>query len=721
MSTEVAADDSQLGRAVFRGGEQVRALLAERVAATLPNMVLASSYVPPDGAVAAFLLHRVLSGGNTSGGWHSVFVNSGVEALGTVVKYLRNRHNRTGTGGRCRILVLDRTDTVRLAFGHAVPGLSEIVDDGLEILADPAEFARRVHVSWNGYVVIGDDLTSSESALVHGALARIADRDRPVAWGVLCDERALDALPAPGADIAFLGEVCVDGEMPCGAVSFTRRAFALWNNPLDSIAHISTFGANGLAMHLLCRTLIRRRPLDRHEWAAAARMRRNAFARSARLRMHGNTWQTRAIDIAGINLTFDHADGVTYRLGAREYIDLASGAGPAFRGHNAQTIATITSAGTTGGETERLERTLARLTGLPVLLPAVSGQSAVDHAILAALCCRPGRGVVVTCGGNYSGKGPLSLALSRTSSFFRDRDRHAFHPYPVEVVEVDPGDIDALRRTLRRPDIALVWLELVQAYDCTVIPDAVLREIDRGRAESGYLVGVDEVFTGFWRCDLDHFLTSAGRGLRPDLVAVSKALADGLLPIGAALISAEIDARLRRSAPEMHRWLRGHYRNDISAALAVAAIEAAEGDRAGAAAVADALETMLARAARSPVFSGYRRAGLLGRLVFSPKAIGSDPRPSVRNYAEAAVARLVAQHCGAITLQMRIAPCTAGGHSDELIDALSRVGEFLERLPRWAVDRTALRSLLGTLERELATAAMRLRESYGDRRNRMSP
>lgn len=696
-----------------------RAVLAERVAAKLPNMVLASTYVAPDGAVAAFLLHRLLSrGDSTRVSWHTVFLNSGVEALGTVVKYLRNRHNRQSTDRACRILVLDPTETAHFAFGHAVPGLTDTGADGIEIVTTISEFVGALVAEWDSYVVVADGLSAADAARVREALATTGARAHAVAWGILDDEAALDTLrdAVPECDLVFFGEVCTAGEVPCGVVSFTRTAFALWNNPLDSVAHVSTFGGNGLALQLLCETVTRWRPTDRYERGAIDRMRRSAVVRSARLRMHSNTWQTRAIDIASINLIFDRADGVAYHAGARRYVDLASGAGPAFRGHNRQSPELIATAGTAGDETAQLAGKLGVLTGLPVLLPAVSGQSAVDNAVLAALSCRPGRGTIVTLRGNYSGKGPISMALSRTSSFFRDRDSFAFAPYPVEVIEADIDDLEGLRRTLRRDDIALVWLELVQGYDCVEVPRPVLDEIQRCRAPSGYLVGVDEVFTGFWRCDPDNFLFGTGRGVQPDVVAISKGLSDALVPIGAALISAEVFAELRRLAPPLAHWLREHYRNDMAAALALAAIEEAEGNRKGAQEVAAALEDMLARAAHSPLFDGYHRAGLLGRLVLSPRAIGANPRPSVRNYAEAVIARLVAQHCGAITLQLRLAPCTAGDYSAELVATLADVGAYLQRLPRWTVDRTALLTLFGTLGRELGASAVRVRESRSDRR-----
>ncbi|WP_106396572.1 aminotransferase class III-fold pyridoxal phosphate-dependent enzyme [Actinocorallia populi] len=693
MSADPAAEFEALSRDQSLARERLVRMVEEK----RPNMVLASTYVPPDGAVACYLLHRLLSRGDTTGvRWHSVFVNSGVEALGTVVKFLRNRANRL-MGRTARIGVLDPTSTCRLAF---VPGAA---DDGITLLPDGGE-ADGV----DALIVVLDGLPRADAERAVTAARRSG---AVVAVGVLRDAGALKRLTEDtlGADAVFLGESCVQGQIPCGTVSFTRAMFSLWNNPDDCVAHVSTFGGNALALELLTETLLGLRPPSRAEAGAITRMRRRPLVRRTRLRMHGNTWQTRAIDLAGINMGFDRADGVIYRSGKRRYIDLASGAGPAFRGHNRQSPQVVSEAGK-GGGTEALEDMLAELTGLPVMLPAVSGASAVDLAVLAALRARPGRGTVVTLTGNYSGKGPLSLVLSRTSKHFRDRDADAFQPFPVRVVEVAADDVEALRRAVRRDDVALVWMEPVQGLDCVEIPAHVLAEVGRGRDERGYLVGFDEVLTGFWRARPEGFL--AGGPLRPDIVALSKALSDALVPVGATMITQDVYDAVRSAAPETARWLRRHHRNDLGAALALAALmDERERDTAEVeAALADALE----KASRSPVFGGYRRTGLLGRLVLSPRLVGENPDPRLVDHFEAVIARLLARKAGLITLQLRVLPCTAGPGDADLIDGLGRLGDFLERLTRPAVLRAMGETTLRSFAREAAVLLIRSRERLGD-------
>ncbi|WP_405495326.1 aminotransferase class III-fold pyridoxal phosphate-dependent enzyme [Nocardia sp. NBC_00511] len=712
--------ESPSGPALDGDQRTVRDALTVMVAAKVPNMVLASTYVPPEGAQACYLLHRLLSGADTTGvQWHSVFVNSGVEALGTVLKFVRNKHNRDGGPQPCRILLLDPTTTSRYAYAHAVPGLRDAVDDGLTILTEPAEFLERADEPWTAVIAVRDLLSDNDIDAVDALLATAARHGAVVATGVLRDPKAFRALATrpPAAAAVFLGEVCVEREMPCGTVSFTREAFALWNNPMDCVAHVSTFGGNTVAMRLLNATLRDLRPTAPREDAALERMRRHRLVRRTRLRLHGNTWQTRAIDLAGINMTFEQADGVRYTAGGRQYVDVASGAGPAFRGHNTRSPESISRLSADSDAIEQLTATLGRLTGLPVMAPAVSGASAVDLAVLAALGARPGRHTVVTLRGNYSGKGALSLMMSRTSDHFRDRDQHAFAPYPARIIDVALDDPTGLREALRRDDVALVWLEPVQGLECVPIPQRVLDEIDCHRAQSGYLVGFDEVLTGFWRADPNHFVVGAGTTLRPDIVALSKAMSDALLPMGAVMMSHDVHADLARRAPDLAHWILTHYRNPLGAALAVDALNSGEDHPASdRAAVAAALDDVFAAAAQSPVFAGGRRSGLLGRLLLSPATVGASPRPDMLDHVDATITRMAAQQCGVITLQLRVMPCTAGHDTAVVVDALARLAEFLRGLGRFAVYRTMATAALACACQEAAATAIGVRERFTDRR-----
>lgn len=694
---------------------QIRSAVVDRVSSKRPNMVLASTYMFPEAAEAGYLMQLWLngSGGSHSGQWHSLFINSGTEGLSTFIKYCRNKVNRERPLVPCRILVLDTTGTSTFALGHDVPDLRSHRSDGIAVCEAVADFREKLAVhAWDSLVIFADGLDQPAIDEVEASVQSDA-HDAVVAWGVLTDARAMERLPevSSDADVIIVGEAITRRQIPSGVVAMTPRAFDLWNNPTDCVAHVSTFGGNGLAISMIRDELCTRVSPTGAQRRALERMRRSALVRRARLRLHANTWQTRAMDLAGINIEFDSADGVTYGARGRTFVDLASGAGPAYRGHNRVSLTDL-AAPPCGSGVDRLEKRLQALTGLDILLPAVSGATAVDMAILAALYARPGKRVIVTVQGNYSGKGAISVSVSRTSNHFRDLDADAFRPFLADVIEIPIDDVRELDEVLGRDDVALVWLEPVQGLDCVLVPDSVIDAVNRNRRPGGYLVGVDEVLTGLWRVDSDRFLASDRRYEAIDICALSKGLSNAIVPIGAAMLSAEVFAGIEANSPRAATWLREHFRNDFSAGLAEHALGDVQNEFSGREDVEAALKEALTRASQSRVFSGFRQYGLQSRLILSPRLWGVSRRREMVDHYEAVVARLLAHSCGAITLQLRILPCVATPEYEELVKSLKSVGAYLEGLSRTKLyTTTAARSFLGVFNELLVimTAAVEKR------------
>lgn len=675
----------EISTAIDPDSTAIRIAVAHSVAHLRPTMVLASAYAFPEAAESGYLMQQWLrSGGFGSARWHSLFVNSGTEALSTFIKYSRNRVNRTQRLRACAILTLDVTGTSTFSLGHDVPGLRSCHSDGIVVCRTVVEFLERIAIDhWDSVMIFIDRLDQHELDQILVSIPPKAPNSI-LAWGVLTDVAAMERLPSltEDADAVIVGEAITRGQLPGGVVAMTHSTFDLWNNPVDSVAHVSTFGGNGLAVSLIRDELHARVTPNRPQRRAIERMRRSKVVRRARLRLHGNTWQTRAMDIAGINIDFDSAHGIRYRAGDRTYVDLASGAGPAYRGHNRLPLTIITPELRPDEGTDRLESRLQSLTGLDVLLPAVSGATAVDAAILAALYARPGRHTIVTVRGNYSGKSAVSLSVSRTSTHFRDLDVDAFRPSLPQVEELSIDDVDRLDEILDRDDIALVWLEPIQGLDCIEVPKLIVDSIRRHKRPGGYLVGVDEVLTGIWRADSANFLASAPWGPFIDICALSKGLSNAIVPIGAAMVSSEVFAAVRTSSPAAADWLRTHFHNDFAAELADYGLGEASKEMSGRESVETSLDAALGRASRSRIFSGYHRFGLHSRLVLSASLWGVARRPETVDLYEAIVARLLARRCGAVTLQLRVLPCIATPEHEALVASLDSVGKYLEGLSR---------------------------------------
>lgn len=655
-------------------------VLGTRIFAGQPNMLLTSSYVPPAAVACSYLLDRLLAAdrpGTKTNRWRSVFTNSGFESLSTVIKFAKNRNNRLLDGRRERITVLDVTGNARHALGLTVPGLHAASRENIGVCDDPAEFRALGGIVAATMIVIADGLTYPQVRSLLADLRAEQQQHALTAVGVLWDEELLDHLGelAADADIVFLGEALSGNTIPVGSVSTREHLFALWNNPVDSIAHISTFGCNGMAMALALQTLQNRIGVGDYDRRAVEAILHQPRVKHARQRMHANPWQARLIELAGLDFQFLRAHGVTYRCAEGEFIDLGSGAGTAFRGHN--TVGTLPGIDGLHRASERLRTELEDLTGLGTLLPAVSGASSVDKAILAALAARPGRPTVLTATGNFSGKGTLSVALSRTSSFFKDRDTDAFAPHPYQILECPLDDPQAWEAALNRDDIALVWMEPAQGIDCVPIPEEILQLVAAHRSADGYLVGFDECFTGYWRGDATSFLMTGNRDVDPDIVAIAKSMSDGIVPIGAALVKSSVFDAIRANAPELAEWLLTSYYSDLTAHFALEALVSGRHEAAVNNDVVEALDACLRASERSPMFQQSSRVGLLGRLTLTSRLNWLTRDHTVREYLEAVVSRRIADKHGAITLQMRLVPSTASEFTRDLTGKLHELERHL--------------------------------------------
>ena len=688
------------------GVQAALSVMGERIGRRAPNMVLTSSYIPPAAVACSYLLNRLLSvATDAPTEWRSVFTNSGLESLATVLKFVKNRNNRLLDGRREHIAVLDRTGHARHALGLTVPRLHAAARGNVVVCDDIEEFLALGGTVGATTIIIGDGITPTALESVLARVRADAQRHALCAVGVLSDYALLPRLRSLGqtSDIVFLGEVLSRQAVPVGAVSIRQHAFSLWSNPVDSIAHISTFGCNGLAMDLACQTLESQTGLHSYDHSAVDAITANDRIKQARQRMHGNPWQARSIELAGLNFRFVSADGVTYQCDDGPYVDLGSGAGTAFRGHNQ--ITDLPTVHALDGATARLETELADLTGLPIMLPAVSGASSVDKAVLAALAARSGRPAVVTAAGNFSGKGTLSVALSKTSSFFRDRDSDAFAPHPFKVIECPLDDPQAWADALGRDDVALVWMEPALGVDCVAIPQQILDLVAQHRARSGYLVGFDECFTGFWRGDNTAFLMSRALGQTPDVVAIAKSMSDGLVPIGAVLLAEHVHNDIRAHAPELAEWLRTTHASDFTAHFALHALQVGRRDAADNSALVQALEDCLRAAESSPVFDASARIGLLGRLTLTDRLGWLTQSHTLKEYLEAVVSRRIADHCRTITLQMRVVPSTAGRDHERITAALGDMATYLADFTFADLARGVARSVIGSAAREVLIAA----------------
>ena len=163
---------------------------------------------------------------------------------------------------------------------------------------------------------------------------------------------------------------------------------------------------------------------------------------------------------------------------------------------------------------------------------ANSGAEAVEAAIKFARASTK-RDRILYASHAYHGLTTGALALNGSAEF-----RRGFGSLLPGTSEVPFGDVDALRRELRRGDVAAFIVEPIQGKGVYELEILRWREVQAAVHEAGALLICDEVQTGIGRTG--SFYAFEHYGLTPDIITVSKALSGGYVPVGAMLTSDRI-------------------------------------------------------------------------------------------------------------------------------------------------------------------------------------
>ncbi|MGW7434602.1 aminotransferase class III-fold pyridoxal phosphate-dependent enzyme [Streptomyces sp. NPDC054849] len=636
-------------------GPQTLGILADLIAQEQPVFAMPSWFVTAESAQAGHLLSefvRELGGRPAGTRYRSFFANSRYEALHGAVKLLRHRAAATAAVHRGRVLVLDPEGTLArradpLAEGPDLalaPGLlTHTTVDGLR------SALQGTGTSVCGLVVRAPELLDDSARAAVAELARTARATgaRIVVdlSDIAPDSPADPAVTALRPDLVVLGESLTGHEVPFGAFTGTHDTFEPWTTPQTGFLHSNTYGGNTVAMRAVIARLLPR-------WDAAAPVHRVLAAaaadRQATLDLYARHVNPMAARMqrklhGALNVVRAKGSRLTVRLDSGRELDLVDGlcgAGLGVAGHNPADALTDVVRGhdPARDHVRELEEVLARETGLPHTFPAVSGASAVESAITLARLARPRQRRIVVFKHNYGGKTLVSLLATAAG-----RTRAPFGPLYDDIRYIDPFTphaVDEFREEAAGGDIGLVWIELVHgssdAY--AAIPGPLLDAVTEGRAEHGYLVGVDEVLTSYYRCGTR--FAHHGRLPDIDLMSLSKALSYGCFPTGAALVSDEVHEAARRANPLLVEELRTHHAHGLGAHFALQAIGQVDAlglpERVGA--LSDLVRAGLAAMDDGPRGVVGRRfaEGMLGR--FEPRVPGVlgrfvDPEGEWMTYA----------------------------------------------------------------------------------------
>jgi len=169
-----------------------------------------------------------------------------------------------------------------------------------------------------------------------------------------------------------------------------------------------------------------------------------------------------------------------------------------------------------------------------------TGAEAIETALKAARkwgytvkVVPDGKAEIIACAGNFAGRTISIISFSSEPLYRAD-----FGPYTPGFTIIPFGDAKALEAAITPHTVAFV-VEPIQGEGGVVVPpDGYLKQVRDLCTKHNVLMIADEIQTGLGRTGTlfacDH------EGVRPDLVAIGKALSGGFYPISAVLSSREV-------------------------------------------------------------------------------------------------------------------------------------------------------------------------------------
>jgi acetylornithine/succinyldiaminopimelate/putrescine aminotransferase len=167
-----------------------------------------------------------------------------------------------------------------------------------------------------------------------------------------------------------------------------------------------------------------------------------------------------------------------------------------------------------------------------------SGTEAIEAALKFARFATK-RKRVLYCEHAFHGLTTGSLSINGAAEF-----RKGFDPLLPDAA-VPLGDLDALRRELRKGDVAALVVEPIQGKGVAVAPPGFLAGAADLLHQHKALLIADEVQTGIGRTG--DFFAYEHDDVEPDIVTVAKALSGGYIPVGAMITRDDIFSKVYSS------------------------------------------------------------------------------------------------------------------------------------------------------------------------------
>jgi adenosylmethionine-8-amino-7-oxononanoate aminotransferase len=214
----------------------------------------------------------------------------------------------------------------------------------------------------------------------------------------------------------------------------------------------------------------------------------------------------------------------------------------------AHTLEQVIFANFTHPGAEALASRLSAHSGLERIFFSDNGSTAVEVALKTAWQWWRNQGSdrrqLIAFEGAYHGDTFGAMAVGERSLFSAPYDSLLFEvaraPWPAthahdDTVEAREQEaLEVLERLLEVPTAAVILEPLVQgASGMRMVRERFLQQVEQRVRQAGALLIADEVLTGFGRSG--HLFACQRADIRPDLMALSKGLTGGFLPMGVTL------------------------------------------------------------------------------------------------------------------------------------------------------------------------------------------
>ena len=196
---------------------------------------------------------------------------------------------------------------------------------------------------------------------------------------------------------------------------------------------------------------------------------------------------------------------------------------------------------------------------------ANSGAEAVEAALKVAWLggCKH----LITMTGGYHGKTLGALSVTDNPTY-----RTPYESLLSSAAFIPFGDVAALQAELDRSERSCVLLEPIQSEAGVIIPpNGYLKQVEESCRDHEAFLVVDEISTGLGR--LGCWWGVAREQVVPDALLAGKALSGGVMPVAAAIFTAEAYAPLNRD-PFLHTSTFGG--NPLAAVAARTTVEVVE-------------------------------------------------------------------------------------------------------------------------------------------------